>query len=309
MAQVQVVSKGMRWSKEAADKALAEHKYIKIGDKAGNLLLSGAPGRWKNAATAGDVYVPSLRVAGNPGVIRNLFVSRGSPAATVDAHLARAYTAANYQGPLAPQFAAEIAAYKQYKGQRDAVKAATGGPKVTLGDLEYLVKNLGTASTVARTTAAGTARPVSPGRTTRVQALSKRLADATKNGKVIDVSKVDRVKGTGAKTSKRPGGNSKKIGVPGLAIVSSDAGNFDWAMDQLGPDYQRFKALYRQALQTKTAIAPAAAGFALPPAATMVPLGSPTAALPTFPAGTSPVVGGLPTIPGGFASPAGSPRL
>ena len=56
MAQVTVVSKGMRWSQEAANKARENHQYIKVGPKPGYLLLSGAAGRWKKPETAGDVY-------------------------------------------------------------------------------------------------------------------------------------------------------------------------------------------------------------------------------------------------------------
>ena len=314
MAQVTVVSKGMRWSPEASQKALQNHQYIKIGPKQGFLLLSGAPGRWKKPETAGDVYVPSLRVAGNPAVIRQVFIGLNYSANDIAQHLALAYTSGNYATTMKANFDAEVAAYKAFKGQKDATKAATGGPDVTLDDLQYFVEELGKATTVARTTAVSPRGATSP-RAGRVQPLLKRLADARSKGKVLDVSKMDRVKGTGIKMIVRPGPNSKKIGAVGLDIVSSDPGLFAIAVRQLGAQYEHYIAQYNAALVQKNAIAaPTFAAAPVLPAPTlsptyMAPPGSPY--VPTLPAvgATSPFAGGvaLPTVPGAFTLPAGSP--
>ena len=321
MAQVQVVSKGMKWSQKAADAAAQQHQYIKVGDKPGHLLLSGAPGRWKKAEHAGDVYVQSLRVAGNPGVIRSLFLSLKVPANAIDQHLARAYTAQNYLLPgYKEAFDAEVQAYKDWKDGRDLQKKATGGAAVSLGQLQYFVDQLQAASTVARTAAAGSPRAaaaaaaaggLSPGRAPRVRALADRLADAVKKGKVLDVSKMDVAKGTGIKMINPPGANSKKIGVAGLAIVSSNPTMFAHAVRQLGVNYEPYIARYNERMVQGTALAPA-------PAAALVPVG----VVPTFPVATSPgLTGGvaLPTIPGVFptlpvttlpiGSPVGSPGM
>jgi len=302
MAQVTVVSKGMKWTQDAAAKAAQNHSYIKVGDKSGHLLLSGAPGRWKKAETATDVYVPSLRVAGNPVLIRQMFIALGVPAADVERHLAVAYTAQNYQTSMKAQFDAETAAYKAYKGQKDAVKEATGGPSVTLADLEYLVSELGKATTVARTATSPRAAAASPrgaGRGVgRVQPLAKRLADAVSKGKVLDVSKMDAAKGTGIKMIANPGQNSKKVGVAGLAIISSDAGTYAAAVRQLGPQYEPYVAQYHAARKAPVVGAPA------------LPV-SPRGVAPLLPAlARSPLAGGLPTIPGLLpttALPVGSP--
>jgi hypothetical protein len=316
MSQVQVVSKGMRWTQDAANKAAQNHQYIKIGTKPGHLLLSGAPGRWKKPETAGDVYVPSLRVAGNPAMIRQLFIGLGVPAGTIDQHLANAYTAQNYQGAMKANFDREVAAYKAYKSSKDAEKKDSGGPSVNLSQLQYFVDQLQSASTVARTTT-GSPRAASPGgRATRVKALATRLADATSKGKVLDVSKYDTAKGTGIKMIARPGPNSKKIGVPGLDIVSSDAGLYAAAVRQLGAQYEPFINQYNSMVAQKTAVV-------VPPqmAAPTLPAASPTAAVPTFPVGgASPLTGGvaLPTVPGAgtlpattlpIGSPVGSPGM
>lgn len=301
MAQVTVVSKGMKWTQDAANKAAKNHQYIKVGPKSGYLLLSGAPGRWKKPETAGDVYVPSLRVAGNPASIRQLFIGLGVSAADIDAHLARAYTAQNYQGAMKQAFDAEVAQYNAYKAQKDATKAATGGPDVTLDELEYFVSELGKATTVAKTTAGSPKAAGSPrGRAGRVQDLTKRLADATAKGKVLDVSKMDLAKGTGAKMIANPGPNSKKVGVAGLAIVSSDPARFAAAVRQLGAQYEPYIAQYNAAVARRGAIA--------------APVGSP-AGVPALPSPGSPLAGGvalpfaggLPTVPG--TATVGSPPV
>ncbi len=327
MAQVQVVSKGMRWSQPASDKARMNHQYIKIGAKPGHLLLSGAPGRWKKPETAGDVYVPSLRVAGNPTVIRNLFLSMRVPATVIDQHLAASYNAANYQAALKATFDAEVEQYKAWKAQRDIAKKAAGGPSVNLSQLQYFVDQLQAASTVARTAAGSPRVAGSPGRAPRVKALNTRLADATSKGKVLDVSKLDTTKGTGIKMIARPGPNSKKIGVPGLDIVSSNPALFAHAVRQLGAQYEPYIQQYNTLVAQKTAIvaAPLAApAFPAAPVATpfMTALATtPLAAVPTFPVpgAASPLAGGvaLPTIPGAgvtfpaatlpIGSPIGSP--
>ena len=304
MSQVTVVSKGMKWDQAAANKAKENHQYIKIGPKPGYLLLSGAPGRWRKPETAGDVYVPSLRVAGNPAVIRQLFIGLGVPAASIDQHLAQSYTAANFETTMKAAFDAEKAAYDQYKKAKDANKAVAGGPDVTLAELDYFVSELGKATTVAKTTAGSPKAAGSPrGRAGRVQDLSKRLADAAVKGKVLDVSKMDLAKGTGAKMIANPGPNSKKVGVAGLAIVSSDPARFAAAVRQLGAQYEPYVAQYNAAVARKGAVLAA-------------PVGSP-AGIPALPAPGSPLAGGvalpfaggLPTVPGTatVGSPPGSP--
>ncbi len=114
----------LRWSQDELQKAGNDHYYLEIGPKAdfpigsgpvGRLLLIDAPKRWENPETAGDVYVPSLRVAGYPVIIRQMFIRMGVPAEQIDQHLAHAYTAANYNTTMKHNFDSEVAAYKEYK--------------------------------------------------------------------------------------------------------------------------------------------------------------------------------------------------
>jgi len=328
MAQVQVVSKGMKWSQEAATKAAQNHQYIKVGDKSGFLLLSGAPGRWKKVETAGDVYVPSLRVAGNPALIRQMFIGLGVDPRVIDQHLAQAYTAANYNTTMKAAFDAETAAYKAHKGTKDVARAAAGGPAVTLADLQYFVDEYSRATTVARAgsprgspraSPRKSPRKRSPGRKSprrarstsrvgRVRPLAERLADARSKEKVLDVSKMDLATGTGIKMIAHPGPGSKKVGVVGLEIVSSDPATYAAAVRLLGAQYEPYVAQYHAASSRKAAV------VAAPPLAVA---GSPRSTGTTLPplAGRSPLVGGvplpgLPTMPGVLPSvtqPVGSP--
>ncbi len=305
MSTVQVVNKGMRWSQEASDKAKAQHQYIKIGAKSGHLLLTGAPGRWKKNETAGDVYLPGLRVAGNPAVIRNLFINTlRYPAAAIDQHLAVPYTRDNYETSMKANYDAEVAAYVAYRDNKKLLKAAQGGPAVNLSQLQYFVDKLSDASPVARTVT-GSPKASSP-RTGRVKAIADRLADAVSKGKVLDVSKMDIVKGTGIKMIAPPGGNSKKVGVAGLAIVSSDAGRYRHAVGLLGPNYSSYIAKYGSALPQST-IPPVAVHQTFQP---VVTTGLPLATSPILNGGvTLPTAfpGQLPGSPFGQVSPAGSP--
>lgn len=294
MAQVQVVSKGMKWTQKAAEAAAQQHQYIKVGEKPGHLLLTGAVGRWKKPQHAGDVYVPSLRVAGNPAVIRNLFLGLGVAGQTIDQHLARAYTLQNHAQPgFREAFDAEVEAYRVWKEGHDATKRATGAGAVRLDQLQYFVDQLQAASTVARTAAgspaAAAAGRVSPGRAPRVRALADRLADATKKGKVLDVSKMDLAKGTGIKMINPPGANSKKVGVAGLALVSSNAANYAHAVRNLGANYEGYIQRYAERAAQGTTLGAA-------PAVVSPVVGR----VPTLPVATSPLAGGvaLPMIPG-----------
>ena len=294
MEQATVVEQGMSWTEEANNKALASHNYIKIGRGSGHLLLSGAPGRWKKSEFAGDVYIPSLRVAGNPNTIRELFISLRYPPSNIDQHLAASYTLGNYKTTMKGNFDAEVESYKVYKKQKDMLKKSVGGPTILLSDLEYYIRELPRARVALRTTTRESLGVKARG----LQPLAARLAKLTA-GKVLDVSKMDMVKFTGIKSMPRPGANSSKIGVANLNIVSSDPVKYAKAIELLGPDYTHFLHDYNVAVQRKTVVIQA------PPT---VPLGR--QGVPTLPTATSPLIGGgsLPMIPGILGSPT-SPRF
>lgn len=289
MSQTRVQPKGMKWSQDALKKAQDKHQYIKVGTKAGTLTISGAPGRWKKAATSTDVYVPAFRVVGKPADILALLTSPavGYKVSDVQDHIATAYSAQNYKGTHKENFDAEVRAYKAYRKLVDSkVKA---GPTVTLRQLPYFVNNLKGAKEVAR--ASSTTTTTSPGRGSRVKPIADRLAAVQKTGQVLDVSNMNIATGTNIKASKLPGATSKKIQVPGLAIVSSDPAKYAHVVKQLGSGYQKFIPAYN-ALYAKKHSSPA-----VPPVRSPTLPASRSPTLPTLPA-RSPVVGGLPTVPG-----------
>ena len=302
MAQVQ--AKGMKWSPESAQNAANRHEYIKVGPNPGTLHLSGAVNRWKKVENQGDVYVPSLRVVGTPAAIYQLFVSQlGHPADVIQQHLAGAYTVQNVQTTGKASYDAEVAAYKQYKDAVTAQKKLTG-PSISLTDLPYFVEQLDNAKKAARAatqTGQAAGSPRSPGgRRGRTKPIQQRLADAVAKGKLLDVSNM-KPDGTDIKMiAATLGPASKKVQVPGLAIVSSNPANYAAVVAQLGPGFEGFVAKYNALVSQPKALA--VGGLAAP---TFQPLAPATT--PTFRAATPPLVGlglGLGALPG---VPAGLP--
>ena len=133
------------WTQDEVQKAYKNHYYMEIGSKEvtefqkldfsititgviqspkmksvvrigiiDHILLIDAPNRWKNLETAGDVYIPSLRVAGNPDMIKQIFVNMGISSSIINQYLASGYTAFNYNTTMKDQFDVEIAAYLIY---------------------------------------------------------------------------------------------------------------------------------------------------------------------------------------------------
>jgi hypothetical protein len=274
--------KGMQYTDEQRDKSLKAHRYNRVGEKASNLSLSGAPNRWKKAEWSGtvpDIYVPSVRLAGNPTLIRQVLLNAGVDPTTIARHIAGAYTKDNYNTTMKAQYDAEVAAYKAWKKQNDAAKKAKAVAAYSLADLVWIAEGLATAKAVDKDTKAKTA--TSPGRG-RVRPLVTRLTEVnTKPGMVLDVSKMDLVKGTGVKTTKAPKAGSTKIMVGDLRIVSDNPHTYAAALRQLPAsddiDPEQYIASFNQAYVGRTQVAQATAA-ALVGAGTAVPQArSPTA--------------------------------
>lgn len=210
-----------KWTDEKFKNAQRHHQYIKIGPTAGFLLLSGAPGKWKKGSD--DIYVPSLRVVGSRADVRQLLASRGvSPSQTGD-YLASAYTRDNYNTTHRAEFDAEVAQYKAYKKVRDAERERRAASGLTLAQLRGLAEQIKEARPYTEST--GTRSPRGGKRTGRTRPLADRVNSAREKGKVLDVSNMG-PNMTNIKMIAVPGGNSKKKGVEGLPVVSSDAANY-----------------------------------------------------------------------------------
>lgn len=236
------------WTEEKRDAALEAHRYIKIGDKRGTLLLSGAEKKWKEDPTF--TYVSELRVAGRPADLRRVLADVPG----IDRLVAGGYTAASAAGALRAQFEAEVEAQKAHSKahSKKVVKAATVSAR-SIADYAAMVDEAKVAPEDARSPgrrakspkgkkASPKGKKASPKgkkaskKATRSKSKSpkgkkgspkrktKPLGDkvaALSEGKVMDVSKLH-VDGSGAKTMDEPKGKSKKIVASGYRIASDN---------------------------------------------------------------------------------------
>ena len=248
------------YSQEKANQARLAGNYIKLGEKRGNLSLSGAVNRWKTSPNF--VYVPSLRVAGEPADIERVLVELGNSAADVRQHIAAGYRAGSQDSPA---FVAELAELKAGKAKAGKAKKATalansiafyaeqidnavvetkaGGaverksrsPKAKAGakkggrkskSASPKAKKAGAKKGAKKAGTKSRSKSASP-KAKRASPKGKRAAkplaeklEALAEGKMMDVSNLH-VDGSGAKVVAEPGAKSKKIRVPGTRLVSS----------------------------------------------------------------------------------------
>ena len=267
---IKVVAKGPKWTVDTPQKAADRHKYVKA-EGGGELLLSGAQKRWADPQHAGDVYVPKLRLVGTPAQVITLLRGYGIQDAQIQGWIDEAYTAQNYQTVFRDRFLQEIAVYEQYKKAKELTKK---GPVVTLADVTTIFEAIKGGVTIGKPTTVKTPT----GRGGRSETLLQRLTKL-EAGKVIDVSNM-KDNGTGAKTIKKPGGASKKRGVEGLNIVSSDFNNYKRAVEMLGAGYERYIALYQQQLTAPLMAMPAVGIVGVGSPVRTSPRGSPVAIVP-----------------------------
>lgn len=305
-----VVSRGTRWTQDAAQKALEDHKYIKVGAKGSNIVITGAEGHWKKFPR--DIYVSAYRMVGTPEDVAAALAQLGADEATIQQALENAYSYSNTREGGAMQ--ARYLAEKQAATESRKVAAATKkvsvtaeAPQATLARLRAIASQLPQATGAPRATAGGVAGASGKKGGRRVPLL-ERLQTAQASGKVLDVSNMTAEGGNIKLATRNTTGKSSKIGPEGVAVVSSNPANFEAAMRMLGPEYQHFVALYNQKYAARSKpVAVVAAVAAKPlspprmPAATVVakPLSPPRVAvqpqLPLAPArATSPTRGALP---------------
>jgi hypothetical protein len=307
-----IVNRGMRWSQEAAQKASAGHYYLKVGDKGGELLITGAEKRWKDPKYVSDIYVPQLRVSGNTTSIQQLLSTLNTPSDQISAYIQSAYTATNFSSYKRNDFEAEVEAARLYfKAQKEA-KASTPSnapPPVTLGDLKTIVGGLDGAKKVAARTGA-VVKPTSSRRLTKKEAttqrannkktLAERLHEAQNAGKVLDVSSMSD-EGTNVKIISRPTGKTNKVGPTGIAVVSSKPDRFIAAMGLLGPNFERFVSEYNSLVAISSLSQPPRVKTPSPRAIPRAPVpSSPAAAIPQAPVIQSSFTGlptSLPNLP------------
>lgn len=260
-----IVSKGMKWSKETFNKAAAGHYYYKISEKGGQLVLTGAEVRWNKGSD--DIYIPSLRVAGKVEDIVEVFSRLNPPLdqETLNGYIAEAYTKDSYkvpeaEGGNAEKFQGEIEEYKAFKSSKVSKKNDNKQPVFTLERLDQLLQAGIPNSTKTRSKKT---RSSPSKRVGKRQSLAERLATLPE-GKFLDVSHMKEDE-SNVKSIDKPGATSRKISVPGVSIVSSSEETFRQAMTSLGPDYEQFiEPFVAQMARTETVVPPPVSQKAAP---------------------------------------------
>lgn len=293
---MQVAQRGQKLTQDTINKASAGHYYIKAGEKGGHLQLSGAPKRWAKAETANDIYVPGFRVAGNHAAVQSLLKQSNLSDADIQVAIKDAYTNAN-QDAMKTRFEAETNAAMAYR-KNAPVKATR--PTISLAELGGIITNIkGEKPTRGPGAGRGRAKATegaqgSPGRRGVRRPLNERLG-ALPEGKVLDVSAM-KADGTGVKMIGQPKPSSKKIGVEGLRIVSSNPDNFYAAVHMLGPEFKKFEQAYRARMAAPQAVTAIAPTVTVPAAVHPVRAPSPKVATTTTGMHAIPTLGALPTL-------------
>jgi len=259
---------------EKIETAKVNQNYIKLGDKRGTLLLSGAAAKWK--ADPSFVYVPTLRVAGRPSDIEKVFVDMELfSSGDIKAHIKAGYSAdahgENYESELE-----KLKGFKETKkGKGKAVVSQMKHPIHWYAERldEFVVKSRPATKAKSPKKGKGKAKAKSPKKRASSKSPAKKrasskspakkrasskspakkrasskspakkrgpkpLADKIENlseGKVMDVSSF-RSNGEGAHPIKEPGSKSKKFLVPGTRIVSDSKIGIKAAAKALGDD-------------------------------------------------------------------------
>lgn len=266
--QVEIVTPGMNWSPEQVQAAIDGNYYDKIGgSKASKLQITGAVNRWKKFEK--DIYIPSLKIAGDPESIRTVLERAGYTNDQIEQIVSSAYTKANFSidegmGGYKGAFDAEVEQLKALKksqkdasGEKDDSKNAS--VKVVYDNLEAIIEGLKTAEVRKATrkpkeVAEGqeTDKKKGANRGPKVP-LAQRLNDLP-TGKCLDCSDMEPT-GTKIRPVDTPSEASKKICVPGLAICSSSHEKYCQALALLGPDYAHYGQKYLEIQKSREAAA------------------------------------------------------
>ena len=308
------------WTEEKKQAAVNSHTYIKIGDKRGSLLLSGAPKQWKTNPTL--TYIPSLRVVGTAADLRRVLAD----VPNIDRLVAGGYNGTSAVGALKAQYEGEVAAQKAFsKSQSKKTTKSVTREGRSISEYAAMVEEASVKPEDSRTAGRRSpkgkskSRSKSPKRKSKGRSKSpksrskspkrktKPLADkiaALSANKVMDVSNL-KADGSGAKTMDVPGPKSKKMRVLGYSIVSDNKRGINNAAKQL-EDQGLVDAWVAVKAQPKTS----------PKKRSRSRSRSPASVLPMSPSSTrtaSPGGVAMPSLPSvrvpTIGSPRGSPRI
>lgn len=262
MAQAQQPRAGLRWTKDAADKAAKEHMYVFVGgNQLGSRSLSGAKQKWSSDDEKINqvIYNPTNRISGLPDDVGTALMGAGfTQQQAVDA-VRSSYNRSNimensqYFDPTAKaSFDREIAEYLAFKASKPEVQ-----PK-EWSEIAWYAVNIHTATIEGGSRSGQKVAGKGSGGSTRGSAkdtLPQKLEKLTKSGsqKVLDVTDID-AGGFGAtpvaipKTDK--GTKGAKFGIMGIPMVSKNFDKLRYAIGLVyGPDYVNQRAADLATLQ------------------------------------------------------------
>ena len=123
-----------KWTPEAMSTAQQRHHYIKVGDSAGNLCLSGAPKRWASKDHENDVYISGLRMTGSREAVTSAMTQAGYSPEQVQQWLTSAFTRENYNTSRKADYDTEVASAK---AEGKTKKAPARSPGIGLDQLGF----------------------------------------------------------------------------------------------------------------------------------------------------------------------------
>lgn len=226
--------------------ARATHSYIDANGKSNKKSILGAKNHF--AKHPEDVYVCDYHVVGTPDAVRSMLVASGLPESEANRAIAAGYTSSNFQTTMKAQFEAELASRMAFNQSNPKKKSKdTGANFVHLREIPGVLQGIKNADKAKKTPrgskpAKAKKSPKKPGVR---QTIDKRIS-GLKPGKVLDVSNMTE-DGDKVKPIDVPGEKSKKYGVEGLQIVSSNFENFERAVNSLPDDKYPNKAQYIEA--------------------------------------------------------------
>lgn len=236
MAEAKIITRKANWSKDIAERAKQKHCYVKIGPNTGELRISGAEKRWKSPENEHDIYVGGeFRIVGTTKELTEFFRGLNKTDNEIKEIISMGYSSKNYNTSKKEQFERELQEYDDWRQKQPK----TTKPTVHLEDLSFIVGGLHGAS-VLKTHRERKSTNVARNRHIP---LKQRLTSLTE-GKVLDVSYMEN-DGSGIKIIEKPRTTkSKKIGVEGLAIVSSSRTTYAQALKLLGSEYSKYIESY-----------------------------------------------------------------
>lgn len=253
---VPAVPAGLRYSKEAGDKAGASHAFLRVGGKSvtKRYLGVGSVRSWTNLDDPNEnqtIFNIPYHITGTPANVAAALRAAGLPETTVSGVLADNINSKNYQTTMSAVYTAQLALREAVSGAKKTVESYADGPLI------WMASHLGNAVVAVKTPsekhAASNGRAAVPKAAKAVKepkaakepkaksspkkpiTLLERYKEVAGKAKVLDVSRMDE-KGGNIRSSARPGPSSEKAYAAGLEIISNDITRYQRAIQMIfGP--------------------------------------------------------------------------